>query len=142
MATGGGRLSELLGGRSLDRGGGVCLAIACEFAIATADSRNDALDLVFWDSITLRLGTAFRGVGDGRGDTPLSLRSALMVELVGVVERERSVSVGDDKFSESVVLWRVGVAGERARTGVEDGVTVGAEIVNSGSTCAGTGRGR
>ena len=65
-----------------------------------------------------------------------------MVEFVGVLERERSTSVGDDRLSESVVLWRVGVAGERERIGVGDGVIVGGEIISSGSTRARVGRGR
>lgn len=142
MATGGGRWAELLGGRSLDLGGGVCLAATCEFAIDTADSRSDALDLALKDSIAFSLGVAFRGIGDEWDDIPLSLSSASMVELEGVLEREGSRSVDDEKFSESVVLWRVGVAGERDRTGVGDGVTVGGEIISSGSTRAGIGRDR
>lgn len=70
----------------------------------TADSRSDVLDLALRDSIALWRGVAFRGIGDERDDTPLSLRSASMVELEGVLERERSASVDDDRFSESTVL--------------------------------------
>jgi hypothetical protein len=133
---------ELLGGLSLDLGGGVCLATACEFAIATADSRSDALDLALSKSRALCLGAAFRGIGDERDDIPLSLSNASIVELEGVLEREGSMSVDVDTFSESAVLWRVGAAGERERTGVEDGAIVGGEIINSGSIRAGIGRGR
>lgn len=104
MATGGGRWVEALGGRSLDLGGGVCLATTCEFPIDKADSRNDVLDLVLRDPTALRFGVTFRGIGVGREDTPLSLSSASIVELAGVLERERSISVGDDRSSESVVL--------------------------------------
>jgi len=138
-ATGGGRWTELLCGRSLDRGGG---ATTCEFPTDTADSRSDALDLVLRDSTALRLGVTFRGIGAGREGNPLSLSSASIVELAGVLERECSVSVGDDGFPESVVFWRAGTAGERERTGVGDGVNVDWEIKSSGSTRAGTGRGR
>lgn len=108
----------------------------------TADSRNDPLDLALRDSTALYLGAAFRGIGDGSDDIPLSLRSASMVELEGVLEREGSASVEIDKLSESVVLWRIGAAGERERIGVGDGAIVGGEIINSGSARAGTGRGR
>jgi hypothetical protein len=94
----------LLGGRSLDLGGGVCLATTCEFPIDMADSRSDALDFALRGSIALSLGIAFRGIGDERDDNPLSLSSASMVELEGVLDREGSTSVGDDKVSESVVL--------------------------------------
>ena len=55
------------------------------------------------------------------------------MELLGVLERENSMSVGVDKLSESVVLWRVGATGERERTGVGDGVIVGGENIGSGS---------
>ena len=103
IATGGGRWAELEG-RSLDLGGGVCLATACEFAIDIADSLSDALDLALSDSTVLCLGAIFRGVGAGSNDIPLSLSSASIVELAGVLEREGSTSVGDDKLSESVVL--------------------------------------
>src|SRR5579872_6371954 len=88
-ATGGGRCTALLGGRSLDLGGGVCLAITWEPAIEAADSRSDAFDLALRDSTALCLGTAFRGIGDER-DIPLSLRSASIVELEGVLDREGS----------------------------------------------------
>lgn len=90
----------------------------------------------------LCLGVTLRGIGAGRDDIPLSLSSASIVELAGVLEREGSTSVGDDKLSESVVLWRVCMAGERERTGVGDGVIVGGENINSGSAPAGTWRGR
>lgn len=139
MATGGGRWAELLAGRSLDLGGGVCLAPTCEFAI---DSRSDALDLALRESVALCLNVAFRGIGNERDDAPLSLRSASMAELEGVLEREGSISVGDGRLSGSVVLWRVGAAGERERTGVGDGVIIDEEIISSGSTRAGIGRGR
>jgi hypothetical protein len=129
----------LLGGLSLDLGGGVCLVATCEFAI---DSCNDALDLTLRDPSALCLGVAFRGIGAGREEIPLSLSSASIDELAGVLERECSVSVGDDGLSESVVLWRTGAAGERERTGVGDGVIVGGEINRSGSARAGAGRGR
>lgn len=102
-ATGGGRWAELPG-RSLDLGGGACLATAYEFVIDTADSRNDALDLVLRDSTVLCLGVTFRGIGAGRDCAPLSLSRASIVELAGVLEREGSMSVGDEKLSESVVL--------------------------------------
>ena len=138
-ATGGGRWTELLCGRSLDRGGG---ATTCGFPIDKADSRNDALDLALRDSTALRFGVTFRGIGAGREDIPLSLSSASIVELAGVLERESSVSVGDDRFTESIVLWRVCTAGERERTGVGDGVTVCGVSKSSESTRAGTGRGR
>ena len=140
IATGGGRWAELPG-RSLDLGGGVCLA-TYEFVIDAADSRNDALDLALRDSTVLCLGTTFRGIGAGRDCTPLSLSRASIVELAGVLEREGSTSVGDDRLSESVVLWRIGTVGERERTGVGDGVILGGENTTSGSTCVGTGRGR
>jgi hypothetical protein len=65
-----------------------------------------------------------------------------MVELEGVLEREGSASVGDDRLSESVVLWRVDTAGERERTGVGDGVIVGGEVISCGSVRVGIGRGR
>ena len=107
-----------------------------------ADSRNDALDLALRDSTALCLGVTFRGIGAGRDGTPLSLSRASIVELAGVLEREGSTSVGDDKLSESVVLWRVDAAGERERTGVGDGVIVGGENTSSGSTRVGAGRGR
>ena len=68
-----------------------------------ADSRSDALDFALRDSIALCLSVAFRGIGDEWDDIPLSLRSASIVELEGVLEREGSTSV-DDRFSESVVL--------------------------------------
>lgn len=55
------------------------------------------------------------------------------MELLGVLERESSVSVGVGRLSESVVLWRVGATGERERTGVGDGVIVDGENVSSGS---------
>lgn len=129
----------MLCGRSLDRGGG---AITCEFPTEPADSRSDALDLVLRESTALRLGVTFRGIGAERECNPLSLSSASIVELAGVLERECSVSVADGGFPESVVLWRVGTVGERERTGVGDGVIVGWEIKNSGSTRPGTGRGR
>lgn len=131
----------MLVGLSLDLGGGVCLATTCEFAIGTADSRSDVLDFALRDSIVFCLGMAFLGVGDETCGIPLSLRSASMVELVGVLEREDSTSVGDDRFSELGILRGVGVT-ERERTGVEDGVIVGEESISSGSTRAGIGRGR
>jgi len=137
-ATGGGRWAELPG-RSLDLGGGVCLATAYEFVIDIADSRNDALDLALRDSTVLCLGVTFRGIGAGRDCTPLSLIRTSIVELAGVLEREGSTSVSDDKLSESVVLWRVGAAGERERTGVGDGVILCGENTTSGSTCVGAG---
>lgn len=107
----------------------------------TADSRNDPLDLALRDSTALCLSPAFRGIGDGSDDIPLSLRSASMVELEGVLEREGSASVEVDRLSESAVLWRIGAAGERERIGVGDGVIVGGEIITSRSARAGTGRG-
>ena len=141
MATGGGRWAELPG-RSLDLGGGGCLATTCELVIDTADSRNDALDLALRDSTVLCLGVIFRGAGAGRDDTPLSLSRTSIVELAGVLEREGSTSVSDDRLSESVVFWRVGAAGEYERTGVGDGVIIGGENTGSGSMRVGTGRGR
>jgi hypothetical protein len=141
-ATGGGRWAALLPGRSLDLGGGACFATPYEFVIDIADSRNDALDLALRDSIVLCLGVTFRGIGAGRDDTPLSLSRASIVELAGVLEREGSTSVCDEKLSESVVFWRVGATGERERTGVGDGAIVGGENTCSESMRVGAGRGR